>query len=122
MTINYSTQNRDFLETHDWLGHPDNRVFIELTSKTFEEPAHSSSSSASASPPLALPAPGPSPVAEPGVAPPSSQGGDAVGAAPQPRGGAFGLVAGLRTLFELKRQGGLTEEEFSVAKKKLLQM
>ena len=29
VTINYSTTNRGFLRTHDWLGNPGNRVVVE---------------------------------------------------------------------------------------------
>jgi hypothetical protein len=37
VTINYSTANMQFLDTHDWLGHPDNRVLLVLKSRPFVE-------------------------------------------------------------------------------------
>jgi hypothetical protein len=35
VTINFSTANMQLLDTHDWLGHPDNRVLLVLSAQAF---------------------------------------------------------------------------------------
>ena len=92
------------LHLRDWVGHPENRVVVELTQSPFASaPCASSSSAPPVSGALAPPAPTP-----PGEEHTAAQGAGAGGTGAQTTGAAR-VVAQLQALRALRRDGCRTE-------------
>jgi len=112
-TINRSTKNREYLETHDWLGKEGNRVVIELTEAPYV-PGEGEASSSSQGPLLLLlasdgPDASPPAAVEPVQEQPQQQFTPAARM-------QSSVVRQLEALCAMHADGSLTADEFAAAK------